>query len=78
MLVSCYFDGIKSATSSKGNTYGDIFCRGMREDGTADFEQMKFRTFDEAVIKKANGLQKDDIINLELTIRDATCSDISK
>lgn len=71
MLVKGFYDGMKVHTSSKGTTFADVFIRGLCVDGTADFEQIKLRTFNEAVIKDLQGYSKDDILNLDLTVRDA-------
>lgn len=78
MILTAYFDGVKEATSSKGNKYGDVYVRGMDAEGVADMEQLKLRTFNEGVLAVAKTLKKDDVINLELQLRDATVEGITK
>ncbi len=76
MIVKGYYDGNKSHVSGKGNVYADIFFRGMTADGTADIEQAKLRTFSETVINACRNLNQGDIVELDLTIRDATVEEV--
>lgn len=78
MVLVAYFDGFKESVSSKGNPYGDIYVRGMNAEGVADMEQLKLRTFSSDVLAVAKTLKKDDVINLELQLRDATVEGLSK
>ena len=78
MIFSAYWGGIKEHTSSKGNKYADLLVYAMLDDGDPDLEQTKIRTFDEDVIKVARDFKRDDVVLLDLVIRDATCSGISK
>lgn len=78
MIVQFFYDGIRSYTSSKGNRYADLFVRGVTDEGTADFEQVKLRTFDEAVIQSCERLKPNDVVGLDLTIKDATVNCVRK
>lgn len=72
MLVQFCFDGMKSYISSKGTRYADLFVRGITDEGKADFEQIKLRTFDESVIQDCEKLKQNDIVALDLSIKEAT------
>lgn len=76
MIISVYVDGLKEATSAKGNQYGDLYCRGVSGDGTPEFEQLKFRTFNSDVLAKLRKVNKDQLVELDLQIRDATIEGI--
>lgn len=78
MILSGFFDGMKESLSSKGNAYADIFFRGMDGDGLPDFEQSHYRTFDADVIAGARKLAKDDVIVLDIQIRDAVINGLKK
>ena len=71
MIVKTVFDGMRTYVSSKGTTYADIYVRGVSANGTEDFEQVKLRTFNNEVINACIDFNKDDILELDLTIRDA-------
>lgn len=66
----CYFDGVK-VRQGKSQVYADIFLRAKLPNGQADMEQMKFRTFNEEVIKICRTLNAGDIVNIDLQIKDA-------
>ncbi len=78
MLVQFCFDGIKSYVSSKGTRYADLFVRGITDEGTPDFEQVKLRTFDESVIQDCERLKPSDIVALDLSIKEATVDAVKK
>lgn len=78
MIVSVYVDGFKENKSAKGNVYGDLFCRGVAADGSADFEQLRLRTFNEEVVAKLRKMPKDAVVDLELRLRDATIEAVAQ
>lgn len=78
MVVQVVFDGMKEATSSKGNHYADLFVRGMNVDGDADVEQLHLRTFSETVIAQAKTLGKGDVAHVDVKFDDAFVREVIK
>lgn len=70
MITYCIFDGVKEKISSKGNKYGEIFVKGLKEDGTADFEQVKLRTFSEDVLNSCKALKTAETIKIFFSVND--------
>lgn len=71
MISVCIFEGFKEKVSSKGNKYGEIFIKGLNEDGTVDLEQAKLRTFSDDVINMCKTLKTSEKIKLLFSINDA-------
>ena len=65
------FAGLRERVSKSGSFYGDIFVYDKKPDGRPDFEQIKFRTFDEIVLKNCRALNSGDTVILDLWIKDA-------
>ena len=65
------FAGCRERVSKNGSLYGDIFVFDKRADGKPDFEQMRFRTFDEIVLKNCRAMNSGDTVILDLFIKDA-------
>lgn len=76
MLINGTFDGLKSHISAKGNLFADIFVRGLDGEGNADVEQLKFRTFNEDVVKKCARFKQGDGVILDLTIKEALVENV--
>lgn len=72
MVTYCLFEGVKEKTSSKGNKYGEIFVKGLNEDGSVDLEQAKLRTFSEDVINVCKTLKTSEKIKLLFSINDSS------
>lgn len=72
MFIQTVLDGVREKTSSKGSKYAEVYIKGVDEDGTPDFVQRRFMCFDEVVIERLEKFKKDDLINLDLEIREAT------
>lgn len=65
------FAGLREKASQSGRMYGDIYVYDLLPDGTADFIQQSFRTFDDSVLSACRKLGAGDIVSLDLFIKDA-------
>lgn len=70
MYTYAIYEGLKEKTSSKGNKYGEIFIKGLKEDGTADFERVKLRTFSEDIINLCKSLKTSEAIKIYFSVND--------
>ena len=73
-----FFDGVEVKKSAKGIDFATIYLRSIKEDGTADFKQEKFNTFNPEVISSCRKLKQNDIISVDITIRDGLIETIQE